>query len=309
MFGPMRNLTLPLALLALASPARAFFDASLTQTFGSNKYVGTRAWADIGDAFHVKPQFSVYKSDLSEGTYKTLQVRGAYDTKVWGIGVTGGGTPKTNGYSTRFAGVDATFSFTPGRGGKIRRIPDAPEERGARGKGLARVDVGGSVLHTSHRDEFTLPAGSLRRGGGVTPTARAAAVTIGQTDVSVNGGVSLFDLLLSADWTVSRYNRDLNAIAAAPAAATHLSGLNSIIQGFPKTNFSARLDLGLLPIVEPYVSLTRTTFHLGADPATTLTVGAAAGLEILELHGSVESYRQGGLSRQTYVSLGAGVRF
>ncbi|MBI4347864.1 MAG: hypothetical protein HY553_13490 [Elusimicrobia bacterium] len=305
----MTNLFFALAFLSLATDAGAFFDASITQTFGSNKYVGTRAWADVGDAFHVKPQFSVYKSDLSDGTYKTLQVRGAYDTKVWGVGVTGGGTPKTNGYSNRFAGVDATFSFTPGQGGKVRRIHDAPEEKGARGKGLARVDVGGSVFHTTHRDEFTLPAGTPRRGGGVRPTARAAAITIGQTDVSVNGGVSLFDLLLSADWTVSRYDKDLTAIAAAPAAATHLAGLNSIIQGFPKTNFTGRLDFGLLPVVEPYVALTRTTFYLGAEPATTATVGATAGFEILELHGSLESYKQAGSSRQTYVSFGAGVRF
>lgn len=311
----MRNLLLAAALVAVSSPARAFFDASLTQTFGSNKYVGVRAWADVGDAFHVKPQFSVYKSDLSNGTYKTFQARGAYDTKVWGAGLTAGGTPKTNGYSNRFVGADVNFSLTPGKGGQIRRLTDDPEGKGPKGSGLARVDVGGALFHTTHVDEMQLAPGGPRdnRGPGsgiLRPRARATSVKIGQTDVTVNAGVSVLETLLTAELTTSRYNRDLNAIAAAPAAAVRLAGLSSIIQGFPKNVFMARVDLGMLPIVEPYLSLTRTSFFLGAPASTGVTLGATAGFEIIEVHGSLETYNPGGGSaRQTYASIGAGVRF
>ncbi len=311
----MKNLFLVAALVAISSPARAFFDASVTQTVGSNKYLGTRAWADIGESFHVKPQFSVYKSDLSNGTYKTFQARGAYDTKIWGAGLTAGGTPKTNGYSNRFVGADVNFSLTPGMGGQIRRLNDNPEGKGPKGSGLARVDVGGSIFHTTHVDELQFTAGGSRfnRGGGsapVRPGARTRSINIGQTDVTVNAGVSVIETLITAEFTGSRYDKDLTAIAAAPAAAIRLSGLNSIIQGFPKNSFMARVDLSMLPIVEPYVSLTRTTFYLGSPASTGVTVGATAGFEILELHGSLETYNPGaGAAKQTYASFGAGVRF
>ncbi|MBI5200054.1 MAG: hypothetical protein HY925_00580 [Elusimicrobia bacterium] len=311
----MNKLVLTALIVANSSPARAFFDASVTQTFGANKYVGTKVWADIGEEFHVKPTFNVYKSDTSNGTYKTFQLRGAYDTKVWGAGVTAGGSPKVNGYSNRFFGADVNFSLTPGMGGQIRRLTDNPEGKGPKGSGLARVDVGGAIFHTTHVDELQFTAGGSRnsRGGGsapLRPGARPRSVNIGQTDLTVNAGVSVFETLISAEVTGSRYDKDLNAIAAAPAAAVQLSGLNSIIQGFPKTSMMARVDLSMFPIVEPYVSLTRTSYYLGAPKSTAVTIGATAGFEILEAHGSIETYDPGGGSaKQTYVSFGGGVRF
>ena len=311
----MKNPLLTLALLAAASPARAFFDASLTQTFGPSKYAATRAWADIGQSFHVKPQFSVYRSDTSNGSYKTFQARGAYDTKVWGAGVTAGGTPKTNGYSNRFVGADVNLSITPGMGGQIRRLTDNPEGKGPKGSGLARVDIGGAVFHTTHIDELQFtPGGPLNNrapgNAALRPGTRAKSIKIGQTDFTVNAGVSVFETLISAALTRSRYDKDLAAIAAAPAAAENVSGLNTIIQGFPKTSVTARVDLSMFPIVEPYVSLTRTTFYLGSPASTGVTVGATAGFEILEVHASIENYNPGGGSaKQTYGSFGAGVRF
>lgn len=298
-----------LLLFASASPARAYFDASFTQTFGANDYRGTRVWADFGDEWHLKPMFSLYRSDLSNGTYKTFSARVARDTKQWGAGFTAGGSPKTSGYSNGFLGGDVSFTFTPGGDRAVRRIPGSPEGKAPKGKGLARVDVGAALLHTRHHDEFQAPVGTFqhRRGQRLRPTA----LTIGQTDFTLNSGVSVLGTLLSAEYTVSRYNKDLDAVSANPAAVTRIPGLISIIQGFPKTSFNAQVELGMLPIVDPYLSVTRTTFKTSGVPASTaVTIGATAGFEMLEAHGSYERYFPGGgAAAQNYVGIGAGVRF
>lgn len=310
--APMTRMILLATLLLASSPAAAYFDASFTQTFGSNRYRGTKLWADFGGDVHFKPAFSVYRSDVSNGTYKTLSARLGYDTKQWGAGVTAGGSPKVEGYSNGFFGADLTFSLTPGGDRAVRRIPGSPEGKAPKGRGLARIDVGGSLFHTKHRDETQAPAAPPagppdRRG----PRRRAAAVTIGQTDLSANAGVSLAGLHVSAEATVSRYDKDLDALAASPAAVTRLPGLAAVIQGFPKASLNAQLELGLLPMVDPYVSITRTKFQMSGVPdSTAVTIGASAGFEIVEVHGSIERYLPGGGSAaQTYVGLGAGVRF
>ncbi|MBI4424040.1 MAG: hypothetical protein HY554_09955 [Elusimicrobia bacterium] len=270
-----------LLLAAIAGPAGAFFEAQVTQTLGSDDYSGTRLSADLGDVVHVQPAFSFYKSDLAEGTFKTVSARVAYDAKAWGGGVTMGGSPEVDGYSNRFFGFDGGWSFSPS------------------GERLSRVELGAAVVRTTHRDR--LQAGRRRR---------PAVVEIGQTDVGVNGGVSFLDTLFAAEVTVSSYDKDLEAIQALAAPTTRLAGLNEIVQGFPRASLNLRAELAVFPAVEPYVSLTRTTFKLGAPASTGVAAGATVDLEPARLHGAIERYSPGGgAAARTFVSFGAGVRF
>lgn len=130
-----------------AVPARAFVRAGVKQTLGSQKYAGTCFFGDIGRDFHVRPSYNQYRSDVSSGTYKTIAVRLGYDQDSWGVGFTGGGSPKVNNYSNRFFGVDGVFSFSPGSGGPRRRLVNVREGEGPAGgeSGRNYVSLGATL--------------------------------------------------------------------------------------------------------------------------------------------------------------------
>lgn len=300
----------------LASP-RAFasdewwVNASAKGTAGTRHYWGSDWYAKIGKGdLSVKPMFSEYSSDLSSGTYKTIAVRGAFDTKILGLGATVGGTPKTNGYSNAFFGVDGIVSLTPGVSGPTKRISSSDESSGpARGKGLARVDLGGAFKHTTHMDD--LQAASVaddgRRGGRTAP--RAKGLNIGQNDVTASAGVSVLEWLLSVDVTKSFYDRNLASVNARAEPVARLSGLTSTIQGFPNTNTAVRVEAGILPIVTPYATFVHTRYELTQPDSNAVTVGAYVELGIVEASASYEHFVQSGQPNENYGSLGATVRF
>lgn len=293
-----RLVWLSLALILAGQPARAFFlKTGLKQTTGTGRYVATDVWAHFGDDWSLKPRYSQYHSDSSSGTYKTLSLRAAYDTKLWGLGLSAGGTPKVNGYSNRFFAIDATVTITPTGGSKSKRTAGGSDQE-ERGKGLARVDLGAGLTHTTHQDEFQ--ADGVRR---------ARALNIGQTDLDASVSASLFRTVATVEVTKSLYDRDLNAQSPRAAQAVSRSGLASVIQGFPDTTAFARFELSMVPVVKPFVSYARTTFKLRQPHSDAYAVGGFAGLKFVELTASYERYVQAGRPSQNYFGLGAALKF
>ena len=294
-----------LAAAALApSSARAFFiQPSLTQLSGSHGYEGTDASVDVGGAIHLMPAFSEYHSDLSGGqTYKTYSLRAAYDTGLWGVGLTGGATPgvsgQTSSFKQNFYGVDGTISLGPGTG-KVSRLRQY-QAQGAAGltnmssapEGLAGVDLGAGVMHYDETNASVSGAGLSR---------------IGQTNLRGSAGAAILDNILTLDITKSVYNGTLTA--SAPDQAQIIQGVNAVVQGFPDTSVSLKLAMGMLPLVTPYISYTHTTFKNGVGASGAYVVGGAVNLLMLNVHAFYERYTQVGGQNQNFVGIGAGLNF
>ncbi|MBI3553418.1 MAG: hypothetical protein HY077_13060 [Elusimicrobia bacterium] len=276
------------------------FNVGAAETLGSQHYAGTSAYVKVKkDDYSLKPSYSQYHDDFSSGTYKTLAVRGAYDTKAFGLGATVGGTPKINGYSNVFFGVDGILSITPTGGKASKRIRGANQvENNARGSGLARIDLGAGLTHTTHRDDI----GAAGRG-------RTNSVTLGQTDLSGSAGVEVLDNWLSLDVTKSVYDKDVAGLNARGSRVIVLPGLSSTIQGFPNTSASVRYEYEAFPIVVPYATYTHTTFLSGVGHSDSVKAGGYAEFDIVEVGGSYERYVQPGFPGRNFFSLSASARF
>ena len=287
-----RLLVVALMLSAVSARADGFwFNGGVKGTVGTEEYRGTDWSAQIGvGKFSLKPMFSEFKSTAT-ADFKTYAIRGGFDTDLVGLGITAGGTPKIDGYSNEFVGADIVLSLTPGSGGPIKRIGSQQETSGgARGEGLARVDIGGAVKHTFNRDNLQAKSAS-------------------QNDVTGSIGVKLMGALLSADITKSFYNADLtgNSIRALPGV--RLAGLAAATQGLPDTNTAIRLELGQMPLITPFISYVHTRYKVGQNDSNGLTAGLNVELSILEVTASIEHLAQTGKADRNYVSLGANVRF
>ncbi len=291
-----------LALLAASAPIQAraaFFQAGVKQTAGTRNYQGTDAYLDLGDVWSFKPGFSSFHSDLATGTLKTYSARFGYDNRVFGFGVTGGATPKVNGYGNHFEGIDAVISLSPTGSGPVKRIRGNEEGGGkARGKGLARVDLAASILHTEHNDDFA---------AGFVPRSRP--IHIGQTDFNGSVGVSVLRNLMSVDVTKSVYDHDLAAVSARAPQVERLQGVYAVVQGFPDTSTHLKLEISEVPMVTPFISYTHTTFKLGQPASGAYTVGGYVEFDIVEVSASYQRYAQAGRADQNYYSLGASLRF
>jgi hypothetical protein len=289
------------ALVGLASSAAAFsFDGNANQVMGTQEYQGTKATAKFyNNGYSFTPAFSEYHDLSSSGTYQTFSGRLGYDKKLYGIGINGGMTPKLNGYGNAFAGVDAIFSITPTGGGAPDRIRGVQQGRsGSSGKGLARVDLGGGVTYTDHRDN--LGAGNI---------PRAHISNIGQTTVNGSIGLAVLENLISFDIAKSAYDHNLGAINARLAQVENLTGLPQTVRGYPNTSTSVRLELTMVPAVTPYGTYTHSTF-MDTTRTDAYTVGGYVDLDMLEITGSYTRYTQANIQAGlNYFSMGAGLRF
>ena len=306
-----RLLVVALMLSAVSARADGFwFNGGVKGTVGTEEYRGTDWSAQIGvGKFSLKPMFSEFKSTAT-ADFKTYAIRGGFDTDLVGLGITAGGTPKIDGYSNEFVGADIVLSLTPGSGGPIKRIGSQQETSGgARGEGLARVDIGGAVKHTFNRDNLQAKSASQSGVRGAEVLSRTGAFNLGQNDVTGSIGVKLMGALLSADITKSFYNADLtgNSIRALPGV--RLAGLAAATQGLPDTNTAIRLELGQMPLITPFISYVHTRYKVGQNDSNGLTAGLNVELSILEVTASIEHLAQTGKADRNYVSLGANVRF
>lgn len=303
----MKRIFLCFILAVSAGTARAGISAGVDQTFGSSHYRGTRfkAAIDLGRTAYIAPSYSFYSSDLTSATFRSMALRLGWEWGPMSFGVDGAFQPKTDGYRRTSIGADATLSLTPGKSRNGRALA-GPSSRGAGafGAGLAGIDVGAAVARISHADDIQTPPGSHGR-----RLPRTTELVINQTDVSIFAGLRFFAAEFSAEATKSRYDRDLGAVNAREAQYLELSGLGSIIQGFPDTSFNAQVKWKSLPLLKPFASYTRTTFVIESAPSTAYEVGARLGLNMVTLKASYQRYRQKGFDDRNYYTLGGNFNF
>jgi hypothetical protein len=300
MIKMMRTAAVAAVALLWAGQASAFWlNAGAKETTGNQNYNGVNIGGQVGlDAFSLKPIFNSYHSDVSSGTFNTYSLRAGYDTKLFGIGVTGGLTPAVNGYSNQFAGVDAALSITPTGEGARERISGRDQTSGpAQGAGLARIDLGASALFTNHRDHF-----------GSNDKALTSAADLGQTDLTGSAGVSLLKNLISVDVTKSLYDQNPNQYNIRAPRVENVIGLSQVIAGLPDTSTNVKLLMSMLPLIKPFVDYTHTTFKAGESYSNSYAVGVSVEMAMLELSAAYQRYVQNGQTDHNYYTLGASVR-
>ncbi len=296
---------MPLAFALTTLPAGAFFiQPAITQMTGSHGYEGTDASVDLGGAFHVMPAFSEYHSDSSGGnTYKTYSVRAAYDTELWGVGLTGGATPglknQSQSFRQNFYGVDGIVSLGPGTGkvSRLRQYQEASQTLGvtpmnSAPEGLAGVDLGAGIMHYDESNAALSGSGLTR---------------IGQTNLRGSAGAAFLDNLLTLDVVKSVYTGSLTE--SGPDQFQIIQGVNAVVQGFPDTSVSVKLAMGMLPMITPYISYTHTTFKNGVGASGAYVVGGAVDLLMVNVHAFYERYTQIGAQDQNFIGIGAGLNF
>lgn len=304
-------------LALLPSRTWAFFESGVDETLGSLNYVGTKAYANFGDNFNLTPTFSDYHSDISEGTYKTYSLRGAYDGKLGGIGITGGETPDVNGYSNHFFGVDGNFSLMP------NIFPDDNSDYSDHA--LSSLNLGGALTETEHSESATFLKGTFFHPNPVFIRQRVnnnSAINIGETDANAFINSAIDQNLLSASVTKSVYSRPLSAAVLRSAAVLNSPGMGSIIQGFPNTQVNLKWIFPSIHLVSseeseglsfsPYLNYAHIVFALPEPMAEGYTVGFTLPISPFLINASYEYYSQPGLpgipADQSYYSLQASFR-
>lgn len=292
----MKKMVLFGLLFMLVANAAAYFDGGVSATTGENGYSGGNVFLIAGsDNMWIKPALDYYKTDDTNGTYKTYSLRGGYDKELYSIAGGFGSTPEMNGYKNAYVESDITFTLTPG-GSRKGRLAGPQSSHGASGgKGLARIDIGGAAKYSMHKSKYN-SAGALIK-----------SKSINQTDLSVFAGASFLSSRLSAVYTASSYDKTLNAVNRAPQAV-NMAGLTSIVQGFPATSVNIRLDWSNMPFVAPYISYTKTKFKLSQPDSKSYCFGANIDLTMLDVTASYEIY-DNGIDKDNYISLAAGIKF
>ena len=289
----LRTAAVATVALLWAGQASAFWlNAGVKETTGNNDYNGVNASGQVGlGDFSIKPMFNSYHSDLSSGAFNSYSLRAGYDTKLFGLGVTGGATPSVNGYNNQFAGADVALSITPTGEGARERIGGREQAGGpAQGAGLARIDLGASAMYTHHRDHFGF-------------------ANLGQTDLTGSAGVSILKNLLSVDVTKSLYDHNPDGPKMRAPRVENIIGLSQVVQGFPDASANVKLLMSVLPLIKPFVDYTHTTFADGKANSSAYSAGVSAEMDILELSAAYERYVQAGQTDHNYFSLGASLRF
>ncbi|MFA6002458.1 MAG: hypothetical protein WC881_00155 [Elusimicrobiota bacterium] len=292
--------TIALFLLLAASPASAvYFDAGLGQSFGHGNYVGTSGFVEVGedDGIYAKPSFSTYHSDYIKST-KTYGLRAGYANKHLDIGLEGSVTPKVDGYRSNSLGADATFSLFPGRGSRRSALK---ESSGKSSSGLLRVDLGGGIRQTSHKEDT---AAAVRRGRGT-----GHEINLNQTDLSAFAGASIFIVDANAELTQSLYSKSSDQMTRS-LQQTAGTGANPAVFGFPNTSATAKVSVRLMPLLRPFAQYTHTTYKLQQPASHAYRLGAKTDLMMVQAQGYYEIYDPGaGAKKQAYYGLSAGLKF
>ncbi len=300
--------------LAMVSAAALFWaaqagavgvDAGVKEITGSDSYNGVSAFGQVNvDDISLEPMYNSFHSNSSQGTFNTYSMRLGYDTKLFGIGLTGGTTPSVNGYNNKFAGVDATVSLSPTGEGARQRINGREQAAGpAEGQGLARVDLGAAATYIYHTDH----QGNL--GQDLTSAAH-----MGQADITGSAGIAILESLFSVDVTKSLYEHKPGGFDMLAPRVENIVGLANVVQGYPNTSVNAKVLFGTpiiipTPLVKPFLQYTHTTFEAGEANSNAYSAGLDVELGILEVAAAYERYVQVGTADHNFVSVGANVRF
>lgn len=311
----MKNITKVVVVLAVcasfAGPASSAVSVGADQTFGTLNYRGTKANAsiDLTDSIYVTPTFSTYRTDQSSGSLYQPGLRVGYEEGPLSFGVSGAFVPKADGYSQNSVGADLTFSLSPGhtRHGHRMAGPDS-QGNGTFGYGLAGVDIGGSVNHITHKDDYAAQGTSgqaLREQG----AAFAAPFVVGETDLSAFAGAKFLFTEISGSVSKSVYDKSLDNRELRESPFMVMGEYSAIESGYPDSDYNVKMKWKTLPLVTPYVSFTHTNFKLGSAPSNATELGLSVGLDMLNVKGAYGHYSQNGFVSRDYFTLGASLNF
>ncbi|MEK7743864.1 MAG: hypothetical protein AAB578_05710 [Elusimicrobiota bacterium] len=282
----------------LSSPAHAVFLGGVGQTFGKDEYKGTSVHAGVNlGAFSITPEYNRAQDKNSNGAISAAQLRLGMDTRWAGIGASAGRTFPHQRYSNYFGGADVSFTISPMGEGGVRRIGGPGRGGAPTGKGLARVDFGGGLLHTQHREEAT---------------GATAEKKLGQNDIHAFVGASFLNVLLSGRLAKSAYSKDLNTAAAPYPGRTLITGHLPIGGSFPDTSLHLSGEFTAFPMVAPYATYTVTQFKeiasVKAPETKAVGLGLRVGLEMLAVNASWQRIAWTG-NNASFFNLGADLRF
>lgn len=283
-----------MTLAVMGLNAAAYFDGGGGVVSGPDGYKGSKLYLIVGsEPFYLKPMFTSYKDDGTNGIYKTYALRAGYDKDVYGIGAEFGSTSKLNGYQNQFFGGDITFSLSPTGGGRSRLAGPHSGSAGKSGEGVTRIDVGVAAKVIAHKGQFKT----------------VKTETINQTDLSLFAGAKILATQVSGTYTRSSYDKTISAgsFIGVPQVE-HITGLSNVIQGFPESSWNFGLAWPSLPMVSPFVSYTRTTFKLNQDSSKAYMAGVTVGLGMVAVNVVYEIY-DNGTDKDGFYSVGAGLRF
>lgn len=296
---------------AFESSASAFFvRPTVRQTLGSHNYAATYGAIDLGDDLHFKPSYNTYHSDDATGTYKTWGVRGTYDFDKYSLDLTGGFSPRVNGYANHYIGGDVYVSFDFEEGDVDRAAEasavDRTKPKSNRKFAVSRLDFSAGVTRTDHSDQFVQTTNAQGK-----PVVSRSSTTLefSQTDVMGTMAVEITKTRLELDLTKTVYNKDIAFIGARAPQVSFLSGLNSVIQGFPDLDVNARLDLEMWDVFTPWISYTYTEFKVTQPASAAYAVGLDGSWDSLSFSTSYQRVAQAGGADRNYVSAQASYRF
>ncbi len=296
------------ALALIASRAfPAAIEPELSATRGPANFQGWKADAAISqDEFILTPAYSSFSSDLTSGTFRTISARAGFQGPQAGGGLTIGGTPEVDGYSNTFVRIDGRAAFDPAASEDAGSFPACRDDKPC-------LRLGASLSHIEHQDQF---AAATSATAGRSPfriiRRTTGALHLGQTDLGADARLYAARTAVSGFLTKSFYDKNLSAVSARVFALPDLGGLASLIELFP--DFSAGLNVQnySLDPLEPFLSLSHTTFEL-TNPATAATAGFDVAWGRLILTASYTFYVQSGIpglpTDQNYYTLGARASF
>jgi hypothetical protein len=311
-----RSFALFAALAALAAPSFAAVSVGADQTFGTLNYRGTKANAsiDVTDSLYITPTFSTYRNDVSSGSFYQPGLRIGYEEGPLSAGVSGAFVPKNDGYKQNSVGADVTFSLSPGHTKHGHRMagPDSQSNE-TYGYGLAGIDLGGSVNHITHSDDYFAAgtSGNPLRQQALAPNngLRPNRFVVGETDLTAYAGAKFLITEISGSVSKTVYDRSLDNNLLRESPYMVMGEYSAIESGYPDSNYNVKVKWVMLPFIKPYASFTHTNFKLGSAPSNATELGINVGLDMLNVKGAYGHYSQNGFQSRDYFTLGASLNF
>ncbi len=255
------------------------------RTTGTGGYKGRSGYVQVGSEWRLRASYTDYTFDGTTTTTRTGSLRASYQGEQLSLGLNASVTPRAEEYRNRAFGAEAGWVFLPADEAAL----------------IEEWELNGWWSQTRHHQ--SVPATLL------IPVQRE--LIINQNDLGLGMSVTALKTTLSLDGSVSLYDQDyFDELNRALRRRPRLSAAASLVNGFPRSNASARLDVEAAKWVTPYVSYARTTFRVGGQPvAHAYGVGGnfrygPAGLEV-----GFERSKQRGSPDNSYLSLGGSVKF
>ncbi|HOW89835.1 MAG TPA: hypothetical protein PL037_06105 [Elusimicrobiales bacterium] len=272
--------------LFAAANASAYFDGGFSAVTGPNGYHGSKLDLAIGaGGFLIEPSWASYTSDSLDSKYRTYAMRVARENELVTIGAQAGYTPEAGYYSNKFAGADITFSLSPGKGGKARLAGPGSRSTPRGGQGVTRIDVGASAKQTRHEYDG------------------ASLLKTTQNEYSLFAGAKVLMLALSGSYTGYGYGKEDTTPRINP-----VPGHSFAYAAAPKSSVSAKVDLPGMLILTPFVGYTGTKYRHSVKDSAAYMAGAYVDLNMVAANVTFQVF-DNGVSKYTYVTAGAGIKF